>query len=574
MLERSVWLKHRLRNLPTHDFWQVLMEGMTQITGAQYAFVAKRVLCADDAASAAAAAEMPPYGEPGSCLMGLAFYFDDRKGKSALFRDYQYQVYGCPCEWMRHDRVLLIPDGLTALTPDNPNAQGFPIPAEGYLAVPLFHQGRCFAHFGCLWTADGLRDRPGLSWGMLEMFLHALEDQVSARIVEGLGPRDARIPPQTAAATTTTAATATTTTTTTTAAATTTTTTTTTTIAAAATAAAAAAEPVLLPPHNLVTSGVAVRYSLRSYARRLSHELRTPMQGVVGMLDVMYASVIEAIHPDRWQLSDVNELREIIEGLRTSIEVAQGMASPRPNCQRLTICADSSKRAVDAADNMVHAYDFNMEVPLTPSQVQGRDLPDVFGLAREDASRPFEFGAAEQDDDPDRRNAKRRRSSVNSGRESPHKIPHIEAPDSPVPMVVEPDCQTAAGSDHSLEGGLAAKSDDYFSLSAPSSTPFPGTPGLYYDAVGKVVLNSRPLKLRELLHEAVHESLRTGGRPDFTKITETPHGERVIVEVAEAGNIEDERKLVEIEVIVDETLPESMISKFQPFLALDASLII
>lgn len=274
MLEKTVQLKHRLRGVTTFDFWQLLMEGITEITGSQYGFVAKRVLYDDEDA----AVEMPAIGEPGSCLMGLAFYFNDHKGNSGLYRDYKYQVYGCPCQWMRHDRVLLIPDGLTALTPDNPNAQGFPIPAEGYLAVPLFHEGKCYAHFGCLWTADGLKERPKLSWAMLEMFLHALEDEVGARVLEGLGLGGKETKSS-------------------------------------------------VIPQNMVSGGVAVKHSLRPYARRLSHELRTPMQGVVGMLDVMYASVVEATHPDRWRWPDLAHLKEVIEGLRASIEVAQGIYS-------------------------------------------------------------------------------------------------------------------------------------------------------------------------------------------------------------------------------------------------------
>jgi hypothetical protein len=275
MLQRAVDLKRRLSNVTTYDFWQILMEGITEITGSQYAFVAKRVICTDDTA----AVEMPSIGEPGSCLMGLAFYFNDHKGSTTLHRNYKYQVYGCPCQWMRHDRVLLIPDGLTSLTPNNPNAQGFPIPAEGYLAVPLFHEGKCFAHFGALWTAEGLRERPkDLTWGLLEMFLHALEDQVSARILEGLGL-------------------------------------------------GSSSNKKEVLPQNLVSGSVAVKHSLRPYARRLSHELRTPMQGVVGMLDVMYASVLEAIRPEKWGAADIERIKETITGLRANIEVAQGKIS-------------------------------------------------------------------------------------------------------------------------------------------------------------------------------------------------------------------------------------------------------
>jgi CheY-like chemotaxis protein len=222
---------------------------------------------------------------------------------------------------------------------------------------------------------------------------------------------------------------------------------------------------------------------------------------------------------------------------------------------------------------MVHAYDFNMEVPSTPSQSKGitdmtglYEHPSLFGI-------PFDgYNSIAKDDYSPRRNFKRRRSSVNSGRESPNKIPHLEPPDSPIPMVVEPGCQTpprlpftAHGSATLQHGGDAGgRMDgamDYFSRAIVPGQGVPGTPGLFYDAVGKVVLNSRLLKLRELLHEAVHDSLRTGGRPDSTKISGTPHGERLNVEVAEAHSGEEERKQVEIEVIVDENVPDSMISE-------------
>lgn len=264
-LEQTYNLKERLRASTTFDFWQILMEGMSEIMGAQYSFVAKRVIFEDENA----AVEMPPFGQPGSCLMGLAFYFNDHKGRSGLYRDYKYQVYGCPCQWMRHDKVLIIPDGLTTLTPSNPNSAAMPILPEGYLAVPLFQEGKCFAHFGVMWTADGLKERPQLGWGMLEMFLHALEDQVTVRMLEGKGFTER-------------------------------------------------------PNEVIPAQAVASRQSFRPYARSLSHELRTPMQGVVGMLDVMYASVLEATE---WEVGDMKQIRNMVESLRESIEVAQGAFS-------------------------------------------------------------------------------------------------------------------------------------------------------------------------------------------------------------------------------------------------------
>jgi hypothetical protein len=269
-LEKMVQLKQQLSAATTYDFWQILMEGLTTIMGSQYAFVAKRMLYDDEHA----AVEMPPLGETGSCLMGLAFYFKDDKGNSNFFRDYKYHAYQCGCGWMRHDRVLLIPDKLSKLAANNPNP--LPIAVEGYLAVPMSHRGKCFAHFGVMWTADGLKNRPKLSWGMLEMFLHALEDLVAGRILEGLSFANP------------------------------------------------SSERGIIP-QTKVSGATMTKHSLQPYARRLSHELRTPMQGVVGMLDVMYASVLEAIHPDRWRWPNLDQLKDVIEGLRTSIEVAQGI---------------------------------------------------------------------------------------------------------------------------------------------------------------------------------------------------------------------------------------------------------
>jgi signal transduction histidine kinase/CheY-like chemotaxis protein len=92
-------------------------------------------------------------------------------------------------------------------------------------------------------------------------------------------------------------------------------------------------------------STVNASQSLKPYARSLSHELRTPMQGVVGMLDIMYSTILDAISNEQSE-----RIRCIFNDLRTSIEVVQ----------------DSSKRAVEAADNVVHAFDMDMQMPETP----------------------------------------------------------------------------------------------------------------------------------------------------------------------------------------------------------------
>ena len=60
-----------------------------------------------------------------------------------------------------------------------------------------------------------------------------------------------------------------------------------------------------------------------SSARSLSHELRTPMQGVVGMLDVMMANVKDAAEG----LNDVR-MRRVLATLKENIEAVQGPSHP------------------------------------------------------------------------------------------------------------------------------------------------------------------------------------------------------------------------------------------------------
>jgi hypothetical protein len=262
-IEKLMELKAELREADTETFWKRLMEGMTTICNAQYAFVAKRILVDDHDT----AVEMPPIGEPGSCLLGVAFYYNDGKEQVGMLRDYKYLAWGAPCAHMRHDKVFLIPEKLSSFITNNPNK--FPFPTEAYLSVPLFYQGKCFAHFGMMWTAAGLEKRD-LGWGYLEMVLHALEDMILDKLLAGetfarQGERKVKA-------------------------------------------------PKVIPQETITTS-----QSLKPYARSLSHELRTPMQGVVGMLDVMHATVQEAVE------GQTNpKIRNIFQALRENIEVVQG----------------------------------------------------------------------------------------------------------------------------------------------------------------------------------------------------------------------------------------------------------
>src|SRR5436190_7934243 len=174
-IERLVVLKAELKEADTETFWRRLMEGTTAICNAQCGFVAKRTLEEEDAGL-----EMPCPEELGSSLLGLCFYYNDGHAIEEMHRDYKYLAWSIPCALMKYEKVLLVPENLDSLMVDCPGR--LPFPMEAYLAVPLFFGGKCYAHFGLIWTAEGLRKRD-VSWAYLEMILHSLEDLIMQRIL-------------------------------------------------------------------------------------------------------------------------------------------------------------------------------------------------------------------------------------------------------------------------------------------------------------------------------------------------------------------------------------------------------
>lgn len=264
--EQLVELKDTLRTADTDTFWSLLTKGLARIADAQYAFVSKRILVDEKDV----AVEMPPIGEPGSCLMGEAFYINDDHGNGpGHLRNFKYHAYQCPCAYMKHDKIFVIPERLNEFIVNNPN--DLIIPGEAYLGIPLFAEGKCFAHFGVMWGTEGAARRT-LSWGFLETLFHALEDMILERVLEG-------------------------------------------------DEFAKSAQHVKEQPKVVPHEAISVAQSLKPYARSLSHELRTPMQGVVGMLDVMMANVKEAA-----ETMDIEpRIRRMLDTLKENIEAVQGM---------------------------------------------------------------------------------------------------------------------------------------------------------------------------------------------------------------------------------------------------------
>lgn len=268
--ERLMALKYALRVADTELFWKRLLEDLTALCNAQYGFVVKR-LSADEM-------ELSPIVEPGSHLQTLAFYYNDGHGIEGWHRDYRFPTCSVPCAHMRHDKVYVIPNKLSSFV--NYDPAHLPFSAEAYLAVPLFMRDKCIGHFGMMWSEEGLRNRK-LSWSYLELLLHSLEDLVTQRVLDEGAPsmaeRDDIL-----------------------------------------------AESLFPTPKdtNKSTSSPPppiFSHPLKPYAPSLSHELRTPMQGVVGMLDVMHANVEEAI-----DAKAVAKASRLLQDLKENIELVQG----------------------------------------------------------------------------------------------------------------------------------------------------------------------------------------------------------------------------------------------------------
>ncbi|RMZ74168.1 sensor histidine kinase response regulator [Pyrenophora seminiperda CCB06] len=477
--EQLVRLKDALRRADTETFWVQLTKGLAEIADAQYAFVSKRILVDDKDI----AVELPPIGEPGACLMGEAFYINDDHGNGpGHLRNFKYHAYQCPCAYMKHDKVFIIPERLNDFILNNPN--DLIIPGEAFLGIPLFAQGKCFAHFGVMWGKEGAARRV-LGWGFLEMLFHSLEDMILERVLEG-------------------------------------------------NEFAKSAQHVLSDRPKIVPHrAVSVAQSLKPYARSLSHELRTPMQGVVGMLDVMMANVKEAA--ESLQLEP--RTREILATLKENIEAVQ----------------DSSRRAVEAADNVVHAYDMNMGVPETPLSPLDK-TPDQWNTFWREM-RP-DLMITGNDMSAPLRGIKRRRHEV-SWADQPVKTrvarsarqrvrdgylaePHTRGTKSCPPDTNSMEIDRI---DHSCSH--RASQDNCDSTTSPIfASEHSKVPGL------------RHTNLREVLQYVINDALKVGGRPDSAIAEATDTGERIEVRTR-SSNGDAHTKWIEWTVSPD--VPETIV---------------
>ncbi|KAH8428712.1 uncharacterized protein LDX57_006400 [Aspergillus melleus] len=491
-VDRLVKLKQDLRGLDAESFWTQLMERLASLCNSQYAFVARKVRENDVAKDAE--------GRSPS-LHGTAFYYNDGHQTVGMYRNRSF-AGGNPQSHMDHGKACLIPENLGSFISFDQDK--LPFAAEGYLAVPLFSETKCAAYLGLMWSGPGLQKRT-LSWQFLEMILHSLEDLIVKRIADEAG--DAKFDRPTREA-----------------------------------HAVSVSQKIVDETHiNLVQGHVDFSsHALKPYARSLSHELRTPMQGIVGMLDVMHATVREAMLGKPPPTTG-----GVFQALKESIEMVQ----------------DSARRAVEAADNVVHAYDLNMQVPKTPQFERENDCfggpvqspvnapetrPNIFIEGSNITVNPY----------------KRRRSNPidnNAGPASKQKVPRVLGPKGLSPRseevknaVHESDKIIQATPAHQIEAVMASMVDSRPSLAARRSASHLMLEGINLNNRGPAV---RSTKLRDLLRLVINESLHVGGRPDFAVTNATELGERIEVRSRSSGG---EVFSKTIDWTVDAALPETL----------------
>ncbi|KAF1953859.1 sensor protein rcsC [Byssothecium circinans] len=477
--EELVKLKHGLRNADSERFWQLLTEGLANLADAQYAFVSKRILTNDKDV----AVEMPPMGEPGACLMGAAFYINDAShGINTHLSNFKYHAYQCPCAYMKHDKIFIIPEKLNEFIVNNPNE--LVVPGEAYLGIPLFAEGKCFAHFGVMWSPKGAARRK-LSWGYLEILFHGLEDLILDRVLQG------------------------------------------------DVFAKSAEEISSLAPRVVPHEAISIAQSLKPYARSLSHELRTPMQGVVGMLDVMMAHVKEAAEDTHHQ----PRIRKLLESLRANIETVQ----------------DSSRRAVEAADNVVHAYDMNMGMPETPLSPLDNTTPCYNDLIRTAQTNiPVTGNTLPLDQ---YRGTKRKATEaaawstkVRVSRPARQRIRSSFSREQAEPKSISTVLRQTTGID------TMDTTCSHGASSAPCSHDTTASP--MFASEHSTIPGLRHTSLRDVVQYVINDALKVGGRPESAIAEETELGERIEVHTRSSSG---QATTKHIEWTVSPDVPETIL---------------
>lgn len=258
------------------------------------------------------------------------------------------------------------------------------------------------------------------------------------------------------------------------------------------------------------------------------------------MLDVMHATVREAMESKTPVKSG-----GIFQALKEGIEMVQV----------------SARRAVETADNVVHAYDLNMQVPKTPQEETGtltdsvpplqstESRPSIFIEGNNIAVNPYKRRRSLPPDVSSAPAPRKQRVRASSSRQelSPRSEEVKNA-------VHESDQIVHATPARQIEAVMANMVDPRPSLAVRRSAPHLLLEGINMNLRGPAL---RFTKLRDLLRLVINESLHVGDRPDSAVSHATEFGERIEIH-SSSSNGEMFTKIVDWSV--DPALPNTLLA--------------
>ena len=208
---------------------------------------------------------------------------------------------------------------------------------------------------------------------------------------------------------------------------------------------------------------------------------------------------------------------------------------------------DSSRRAVEAADNVVHAYDLNMQVPDTPNPPNDDESMDGMSYNGRRPSLHIEGKSIFF------RRSKRQRTSDsgNSGPVTKHR--HLQSQSSTPRRRVSPPTTSLRIAVEESEGIMGGMHD----LTGPTPAVIEPQIAFEFSEPEYIVTPSlRHTKVRDLLHLTINDCLRNGGRPE-SAIAEDIDGGEIIEVKTRTSNGASRTKIVEWSV--DPRVPETIL---------------
>ena len=225
----------------------------------------------------------------------------------------------------------------------------------------------------------------------------------------------------------------------------------------------------------------------------------------------------------------------------------------------LIFCSlDSSRRAVEAADNVVHAYDLNMQVPGTP---QNDDYSPLGALSSTGVFENRPGILIEGSNIPVNPYKRRRSSPVSWNYGNSTKVRNVRA--SPRREELSPRSEELKSAVQESDAILRSSSEAQLETShltpGPQDRPQTVRRGSHRGSIDADSLPTpglRHCKIRDLIPLVINESLRIGGRPDSAITEPTALGEKIEVRTRSSGGHASQ---VNIEWSVHPDVPETLL---------------